>query len=76
MYNKYKVKEVREQNMTTYSVTILTRALEKHTYLINAGSAESAKKKALDKLYSHIGMMVPCKKVTVSKIEDLWVPMG
>lgn len=61
--------------MTTYSVTIITRALEKHCYLINAGSAEAAEKKALNKLYRNIGMMVPCKKVTVSKIEDLWVPM-
>ena len=62
--------------MTTYSVIIVTRALEKYGYLVNAENAETAKKKALDRLYNHIGMMIPCKKVTVHKTENLrrrWV---
>lgn len=62
--------------MTIYRVTIITRDLEKYTYLIEAEDAESAKKKALGKLYNLYEAEVPYKTLVAENIEDLWAPMG
>ena len=62
--------------MAVYTVNIITRDLEKHSYLIEAESVISAKEKALGKLYNFYEAEAPYKELIVSKIEDLWVPMG
>lgn len=60
--------------MKTYSVIIITRELEKYGYLINAESAEVAKRKAICKC-GFYGIKAPFREVVVYATENFWAAM-
>jgi len=61
--------------MTTYSVIITTRDLEKYGYLINAEDAETAKRKAISRLCHLYGLKAPYREVIVYKTDKPWLAM-
>lgn len=61
--------------MITYSVIIITRNLEKYGYLINAEDEETAKRKAISRLYHLYGMKVPYREVIVYNTDNVQAAM-
>ena len=66
---------MRMNRMRTYSVIVVTRENERLGYLINAETAEEAKRKAIGKV-GMCGIRAPYREIVVYTSEQVWAAMG